>query len=120
LAIFELTLRICFLKQIISFYNYCLKPFRLGWRAGLNACSKRAEVTVPSPDDWEKEWDKNSQCNKQPRLFPVATQDEFRAKVRHPFALVTVAVPANAFSEDFQRVCWKMISLRTQGKMVAR
>jgi integrase len=35
------------------------------------AYSKRAEVTVPSLDDWEKEWGKNSQRNMQPKLLPV-------------------------------------------------
>jgi hypothetical protein len=36
-----------------------------------HACSKQAEVTVPSLDDWEKEWEKNSQRNAQPKLLPV-------------------------------------------------
>ncbi|MGB7747913.1 MAG: hypothetical protein WBN75_11560 [Verrucomicrobiia bacterium] len=31
----------------------------------------KAEVTVPSLDDWEKEWGKNSQRNVQPKLLPV-------------------------------------------------
>jgi hypothetical protein len=35
------------------------------------AYSKHAEVTVPSLDDWEKEWGKNSQLNVQPKLLPV-------------------------------------------------
>jgi hypothetical protein len=30
-----------------------------------HACSKHAEVTVPSLADWEKEWEKNSQRNVQ-------------------------------------------------------
>jgi hypothetical protein len=29
-----------------------------------------AEVTVPSLDDWEKEWGKNSQHSVQPKLLP--------------------------------------------------
>jgi hypothetical protein len=29
------------------------------------------EVTVPSLDDWEKEWGENSQRNVQPKLLPV-------------------------------------------------
>jgi hypothetical protein len=33
--------------------------------------SKHAEVTVPSLDDWEKEWEKISQRNMQPKLLPV-------------------------------------------------
>ena len=36
-----------------------------------HAHSKHAEVTVPSLDDWEKEWGKNSQRNVQPKLLPV-------------------------------------------------
>jgi integrase len=36
-----------------------------------HAYSKRAEVTVPSLDDWEKEWDKNSPRQTQPSLLPV-------------------------------------------------
>jgi hypothetical protein len=36
-----------------------------------HAYSKHAEVTVPSLDDWEKEWGKNSQRNVQPKLLPV-------------------------------------------------
>jgi integrase len=35
------------------------------------AYSKHAEVTVPSLDDWEKEWEKNPQRNAQPKLLPV-------------------------------------------------
>jgi hypothetical protein len=33
--------------------------------------SKHAEVTVPSLDDWEKEWGGNSQRSVQPKLLPV-------------------------------------------------
>ena len=36
-----------------------------------HAYSKHAEVTVPSLDDWEKEWGKNSPSNAQPKLLPV-------------------------------------------------
>jgi hypothetical protein len=35
------------------------------------AYAKRAEVTVPSLDDWEKEWEKNPQRSGQPKLLPV-------------------------------------------------
>jgi integrase len=35
------------------------------------AYSKHAEVTVPSLDDWEKEWGKNSPRSEQPKLLPV-------------------------------------------------
>jgi hypothetical protein len=34
-------------------------------------CGTKAEVTVPSLDDWEKEWGKNSQRSAQPKLLPV-------------------------------------------------
>lgn len=36
-----------------------------------HAYSKHAEVSVPSLDDWEKEWGNNPQCNVQPKLQPV-------------------------------------------------
>jgi integrase len=35
------------------------------------AYSKRAEVTVPSLDDWEKEWEKNTPHSDRPKLVPV-------------------------------------------------
>jgi integrase len=41
-----------------------------------HAYSKHAEVTVPSLDDWEKEWSKNSQRNAQPKLVPVDFQSQ--------------------------------------------
>ncbi|MGA2181139.1 MAG: hypothetical protein ABSH15_16350 [Verrucomicrobiota bacterium] len=39
-----------------------------------HACSKHADVTVPSLDDWEKDWQKNSQRSVQPKLLPVDFQ----------------------------------------------
>jgi hypothetical protein len=36
-----------------------------------HACSKHAEVTVPSLDDWERDWQENPQRNGQPKLLPV-------------------------------------------------
>jgi integrase len=36
-----------------------------------HAYSKHAEVTVPSLDDWEKEWKKNPQAMAQPKVLPV-------------------------------------------------
>jgi integrase len=36
-----------------------------------HAYSKHAEVTVPSLDDWEKEWGENSKRIGQPKLLPV-------------------------------------------------
>lgn len=40
-----------------------------------HAYSKRAEVTVPSLDDWEKEWKKNPEKIRKPAIVPV----EFRS-----------------------------------------
>ena len=34
-------------------------------------CGTKVEVTVPSLDDWEKEWQENSQRSVQPKLLPV-------------------------------------------------
>jgi len=39
--------------------------------AAVPLCGTKAEVTVPSLDDWEKEWGKNSQRSVQPKLLPV-------------------------------------------------
>jgi integrase len=36
-----------------------------------HAYSKRAEVTVPSLDDWEKDWNKNAHSKAQEKLLPV-------------------------------------------------
>jgi site-specific recombinase XerD len=36
-----------------------------------HAYSKRAEVTIPSLDDWEKEWAKNTPRTEPPKLVPV-------------------------------------------------
>ena len=41
-----------------------------------HAYSKRAEVTVPSLDDWEKEWQKNPRGSAQPKLLPVDFRSE--------------------------------------------
>ena len=35
------------------------------------AYAKHAEVTVPSLDDWEKDWRENLQCSVQPELLPM-------------------------------------------------
>jgi integrase len=35
-----------------------------------HAYAKHAEVTVPSLDDWEKDWEQNPQRNFQPKLLP--------------------------------------------------
>jgi len=36
-----------------------------------NAYAKHAEVTVPSLDDWEKDWQENPRRNGQPKQLPV-------------------------------------------------
>jgi hypothetical protein len=36
-----------------------------------HAYSKHAEVTVPSLDDWEKDWEQNPQRHAQPKLLPM-------------------------------------------------
>lgn len=46
-----------------------------------HAYSKRAEVTVPSFDDWEKQWEKNRQGNEMPKVLPVNFQRGGRGHV---------------------------------------
>jgi len=36
-----------------------------------HAYSKNAEVTVPSLDDWEKQWEKNPQGVEKPKVVAV-------------------------------------------------
>ena len=48
-----------------------------------HAYSKNAEVTVPSLDDWERQWKKNPQEMQKPKLVPV----EFRAQQVEPPAV---------------------------------
>jgi hypothetical protein len=48
--------------------QFIFKPPR---KAVHRAYAKHAEVTVPSLDDWEKEWGKNSQRSVQPKLLPL-------------------------------------------------
>ena len=52
-----------------------------------HAYSKHAEVTVPSLDDWEKEWQKNPQRLAQPKLLPV----DFRTPPPVPSAAETLS-----------------------------
>jgi hypothetical protein len=62
-----------------------MKIMRLGHnsKAVHHAYSKHAEVTVPSLDNWEKEWGNNSQRSAKPKLLavdfrsttPVASQE---------------------------------------------
>jgi hypothetical protein len=44
------------------------------------AYAKRAEVTVPSLDEWEKQWNKNPQAVAQPKIVPV----DFHATTSNP------------------------------------
>jgi hypothetical protein len=39
----------------------------------------RSEVTVPSLDDWEKDWQDNPQRSVLPKLLPVDFQSPFSA-----------------------------------------
>ena len=43
------------------------------------AYAKHAEVTVPSLDDWEKDWQKNPQRDAQLRMLPVGFRSELSA-----------------------------------------
>jgi hypothetical protein len=40
-------------------------------RAIVPHCETKAEVTVPSLDDWEKDWQENPQRSVQSKLLPV-------------------------------------------------
>jgi hypothetical protein len=44
-----------------------------------HAYSKHAEVTVPSLDDWERDWQENPQRNAQPKLLPVHFRSQLAA-----------------------------------------
>ncbi len=57
-----------------------------------HAYSKHAEVTVPSLDDWEKEWQKNPQRIAQPKLLPV----DFRTPQPVPAATDALSEPVTA------------------------
>jgi hypothetical protein len=43
------------------------------------AYAKHAEVTVPSLDDWEKDWQENPQRSGQPKLLPVCFRSSLAA-----------------------------------------
>jgi hypothetical protein len=45
-----------------------------------HAYSKHAEVTVPSLDDWEKDWQENSQRCEQPKLLSVSKLDSAKSE----------------------------------------
>jgi hypothetical protein len=51
-----------------------LKPLVSTWFVShfvSHAYAKHAEVTVPSLDNWEKDWGENPQRSVQPKLLPV-------------------------------------------------
>jgi hypothetical protein len=54
-------------------FKACAMPARntLTCRAVVPLCGTKAEVTVPSLDDWEKDLQENPQCSVQPKLLPV-------------------------------------------------
>jgi integrase len=53
-----------------------------------HAYSKRAEVTVPSLDDWETQWKKDPKCVRQPKVVAV----DFQAQVPQADATQAQAV----------------------------
>ncbi len=61
-----------------------------------HAYSKRAEVTVPSLEDWEKQWKKNPQASPAPKVVAV----DFKSAQQSPAEQVAqpgAAVPGRAF-----------------------
>lgn len=60
------------------------------------AYSKRAEVTVPSLEDWEKQWKKNPQASPAPKIVAVDFQSAQQApaeQASQPGAAVPVRAP---------------------------
>ncbi len=55
-----------------------------------HAYAKHAEVTVPSLDDWEKEWKKNPPAVAQPKILPV----DFRTPQAAPAVTPSALQPA--------------------------
>lgn len=58
------------------------------------AYSKRAEVTVPSLDDWEKQWHENPQANRTPKIVAVDFQSAQSTCTEQISQQPTAAVPA--------------------------
>ncbi|MGO8926309.1 MAG: tyrosine-type recombinase/integrase [Limisphaerales bacterium] len=61
-----------------------------------HAYSKRAEVTVPSLEDWEKQWKKNPQASPAPKVVAVDFQSAQQAPaepVNQPGAAVPIRAP---------------------------
>jgi hypothetical protein len=63
------------------------------FKAVHHAYSKHAEVTVPSLDDWEKEWQNNPQRSAQPKLLAA---DFGSAQIVAPVSEVDAALVASA------------------------
>src|SRR6266436_9261075 len=59
------------------------------------AYSKRAEVTVPSLEDWEKEWKNNPQARPAPKIVAVDFQSAQQAPAEQ-VAQPSAAVPVGA------------------------
>jgi len=57
-----------------------------------HAYAKHAEVTVPSLDEWEKQWKENPQQITQPKVLPV----NFRAAGGAPESRIAAEVRAAA------------------------
>jgi integrase len=51
--------------------RFAQQALRHNSKAVHHAYSKHAEVTVPSLDDWEKEWQKHPHQITQPKVLPV-------------------------------------------------
>lgn len=51
------------------------QPKRM-FRPSVHAYAKRAEVTVPSLDDWEQQWYANPQPMSQPKVLPLNFRTE--------------------------------------------
>jgi hypothetical protein len=58
------------------------QAFRHNSKAVHRAYAKHAEVTVPSLDDWEKDWQENPKLNTQPKLQPVDSQSPLDANAQ--------------------------------------
>src|SRR6266446_8005012 len=61
------------------------------------AYSKRAEVTVPSLEDWEKEWKNNPQASPAAKVLAVDFQSPQRAPVEHVKQPSGAVLPGKAF-----------------------
>jgi tetratricopeptide (TPR) repeat protein len=86
----------------------CAMPARntLTCRAVVTLCGSKAEVTVPSLDDWEKDWQENPQRSVQPKLLPVDSVITYptNRSVRQHFAWGLVKALTNRLNaKDYDR-----------------